>query len=926
MLQRKLCILGMFSMIACESDKGITQFNVSPEASITSHSDGAIIYEGQGTEFHAQLNDDNHNSEDLLAAWYAGTTLICDWIPPSETGRSSCSTTLSSGQDVISVAVRDPDDAGGRDEIIIDLFPNSPPTSEITSPIAELYYFSDELILFSAIIDDVEDDPEDLTNLWSSNLDGSLPIDAIADSTGIIENYAYLTEGEHAIQLQVEDTAGKVVNKSVVIEVLPPNSLPDCTITNPQSGEKRLEGTTITFEGEFSDDIPSDQLMVEWQSDRDGLLLLGFGNTDGTTGFTTNALSRNTHTISLIITDEYGASCTDSLSYVVEGPPLITINNPLDQITYIQGDLIDFEATVSDQEDPPNQLALYWSSSIDGMLSEASSDSSGLISFSRNDLSNGTHVITFEAMDSYGLTTQTSISITLNAPPTINNLNLSPSMVYTNDTLISSLSSTDLDGDILTYQWDWYVDSGNGNQLTLSYSTTSSNSSLDGLIYFERDDIVTVDVFASDGLSLSSITSTSIVISNSIPTDPSVYLFSYNPTEGDDIDCTASGSTDDDSSDSISYNYSWTLDGNIWTGATTNNGTTIPGSETSAQQSWICWVHTSDGSDSSNSIPSGAAVVESIAVPQIHVTPQSIDFTTIATGCSIGSEDFTISNLGTAPLEIQNITLLNLSSDVTLPNISLPVTLAPSGVLTYTISYTPTVDEILNGELTVTSTDPNTPTVIRTIDGQGCGDMDLDGICDNADGDKDGDGILNGDDDYPSQLILEQIDMDFEGFPSGLRILEQYASSGVHFIGTGSPGNSFDTNITAYASDITTANMVSGSMVLNPFVNDGFDSNTSGDPGLAFMLDNSADVFTIRFYNAGLGFGFDIDTAYIYVYDANGTLVGSGSDNASTNIGQEYVDITVEASGGLYIDVFTDDFDAVDDIQILRLEDPVCAN
>ena len=57
---------------------------------------------------------------------------------------------------------------------------------------------------------DAEDDADLLVAYWESDIDGVLSdVDSIPDSAGTVLGYGYLTEGEHAIELHVEDTTGK---------------------------------------------------------------------------------------------------------------------------------------------------------------------------------------------------------------------------------------------------------------------------------------------------------------------------------------------------------------------------------------------------------------------------------------------------------------------------------------------------------------------------------------------------------------------------------------------------------------------------------------------------------------------------------------------------------------------------------------------
>ena len=86
-----------------------------------------------------------------------GTTLVCDWAPPTPAGESGCETALGLNDENIIVEVRDPQGAGGRDEIALTVTPTESPVVSIVSPELGGSYYSDQPIGFKANISDAED-------------------------------------------------------------------------------------------------------------------------------------------------------------------------------------------------------------------------------------------------------------------------------------------------------------------------------------------------------------------------------------------------------------------------------------------------------------------------------------------------------------------------------------------------------------------------------------------------------------------------------------------------------------------------------------------------------------------------------------------------------------------------------------------------
>ena len=206
------------------------------------------------SNFTHKLSDLNHENEELQVAWYANDELICDWGTPDPSGVARCNVVMQTSMEKISVQVVDEAQGAGRDEIEVIVNPTQPPQATIFSPQVNQTYYSDQLIAFSAHISDAEDDAADLSVQWSSALDGDLSLDTNPDTSGQIEDFAYLTQGEHAIKLTLTDTTGKVTTESVVISVRGDNILPSCQISEPTDGSSSVVGETIVFRALATDE------------------------------------------------------------------------------------------------------------------------------------------------------------------------------------------------------------------------------------------------------------------------------------------------------------------------------------------------------------------------------------------------------------------------------------------------------------------------------------------------------------------------------------------------------------------------------------------------------------------------------------------------------------------------------------------------
>ena len=162
--------------------------------------------------------------------------------------------------------------------------------------------------------------------------------------------------------------------------------------------------------------------------------------------------------ITLQVSDEVGALCTDQILLQLGTPPTAIIDTPSNGAIFTAGDRMSFQGAVSDQEEALSDLVTTWSSSIDGELQTGGANSQGISQFASANLSAGIHSLSFSAIDPLGLETNDVISIQINSPPAVDSVILSPNPLYSYDTLTVSTSVSDADGDPITEAYAWYED------------------------------------------------------------------------------------------------------------------------------------------------------------------------------------------------------------------------------------------------------------------------------------------------------------------------------------------------------------------------------------------------------------------------------------------------------------------------------------
>ncbi len=543
----------LFSAIisACDSEDGVKTFNANPEVTITSHENGDEVLEGYPIQFYAQASDPNNEPSDLLTAWFLSGEPICDWTAPSESGTTYCEAQFNLSDDSIRVEVRDPDQAGGMASLELTVIATESPTSEIISPLTTENYSSSQLIAFEAVISDNEDQPEELRASWESNIDGSIEVDTTPDADGMIAGAAQLSEGEHYIELHVQDSSGKSSTSTVTININAPNSAPNCQITSPATASTGSVGDMVIFQATSSDpDSSPSNLSAVWSSDKDGEMGQGTPDSSGSISFAYGDLSPATHTITLSVSDPEGELCTSNIIYTVGSPPVISIDSPTDGSVHNEGETITFTTSVSDNEDQANAVDLSWRFADGSIFSEQGATSSGTAQFTDSSLPSGVYTLTVTGTDSSGLTSDDIVTFTINGLPTQPNIELSPNPPQSADNLVILASgSTDPEGQPVNYSYSWYE---NG-------VITPHNSAVIQSSETEKGEIWSVRVTPNDGIGDGPFAEQTVIIEN---TPPQVTSLNISPSSNvHNTDLVSCNLTWDDPDETPAITYQWTLDG-----------------------------------------------------------------------------------------------------------------------------------------------------------------------------------------------------------------------------------------------------------------------------------------------------------------------------------------------------------------------------
>jgi|GEM_PF-629208 len=388
-------------LFACQ-DQSITATNAAPTATIVSHVDEDAVYAAYEVELRGLASDADDAAADLSVSWVGPDGVLCAG-PPAEDGVSTCVASFGAGTTTISMEVSDPEAAVGTDRVTLDVQATSAPSVTVVSPSPDGAYYSDRLVTLEAVVDDGEDDIEDLT-VWWTDVEGNVYLPSSVESDGTTRGYVTLAEGQHAFDVSARDTTENTTTESVVFEVGPPNTAPECSITEPSDGTAVQVGDLVWLRASVSDvDVGDAYLLGAWSSDRDGLLAEGLPPSGGVVTTSTESLSEATHVLTFTATDDVGDACVAQVTLVVGEPPVIDLVEPDPGFELAEDQLLTMSVTVED-EDLPTALSYAWTSDIDGVLSTTgASDDSGTVTVEVGPLTIGTHNMTVVVTDSAGL-------------------------------------------------------------------------------------------------------------------------------------------------------------------------------------------------------------------------------------------------------------------------------------------------------------------------------------------------------------------------------------------------------------------------------------------------------------------------------------------------------------------------------------------
>jgi hypothetical protein len=212
-------------------------------------------------------------------------------------------------------------------------------------------------------------------------------------------------------------------------------------------------------------------------------------------------------------TDASGASATDTASVTVSNRPPTIASVTIEPDAPRASDEVTCTATGAADPDGEDVTVGYTWDINDAPAGTGTTLSSG---YSKGD----DLTCTVTATDDFGASTTATASVTVdNTRPDVSDIVLTPSELFTNDTLTATPTVSDADGDDLTVTYAFSVDG--------DVVQDSESASLSGATYFDKSDTVSVIVTASDGVGFDTRSSDTLTVLNTAPEAPEVSVLLY---------------------------------------------------------------------------------------------------------------------------------------------------------------------------------------------------------------------------------------------------------------------------------------------------------------------------------------------------------------------------------------------------------------
>ena len=334
-----------------------------------------------------------------------------------------------------------------------------PPAVSITEPSVDSQFYEGQNISFAALIQpgNDNDDPTDISHRWVSGNETMCESDAVGADAFAYCSFVFTDTGEKTVEVTVTDARGDRAKASTTVLIID-NTPPSIEIVEPIDGELFAEDDLIRFDAIVSDmEEDAAELIVSISSSIDGDL--GVTASPASSGDYSAGvyLSAGVHLVTLVVEDSYGQSDQDSVELEVyeHGPPSLDSVTISPSPAYTTDTLAASPQGWEDLDGAPERYGYEWTVNGSVDLGE-STDSYPAGKTTKGDLIQVTLTPTNDYGDGDPVSSPT-IEVANTAPDTPG-IEITPGSPEPEDNLQCGVTSpsTDVDGDSITYTYEWY--------------------------------------------------------------------------------------------------------------------------------------------------------------------------------------------------------------------------------------------------------------------------------------------------------------------------------------------------------------------------------------------------------------------------------------------------------------------------------------
>ena len=470
---------------------------------------------------------------------------------------------------------------------------NISPKLKITSHPDQHIFGDGYTVSFQADISDENHKNADLLVAWFANDQMVCDWNSV-EPNGKSSCTIKMSEDMAWISAEVVDPADAIGQDSISV-VVTPTFAPQATIYQPDMLHRYYKNIPILFQALIEDiEDTQEQLQIRWWSDIDGVLSLDNHFVEEGLLEDLGRLTEGQHQISVEVTDTTGKTTVDSVIIEVGGDntePSCSILTPTEGFVGIWTEEILFTGMASDEDINNARLNVTWLSDLDGVLSTNAPNSEGSLTFLRDQLTVGHHVITLWVEDEVGGLCSATVAISIGTPPNLEFTNPSDGDVFSvGEAIVFRGHVDDQEDSFDEIQVTWTSD-------IWGLLHTSTPDSLGDVSFFV--DILpagfhNITVSATDSDGLTTMQHKNIRV-NTPPNQPLLSLHPLAPITNQNL--VPHITITDDDGDVVSVSYVWKKNGvaTLFSGSGVSVIPALSSQETAAGEFWSLEVTPFDG-------------------------------------------------------------------------------------------------------------------------------------------------------------------------------------------------------------------------------------------------------------------------------------------------------------------------------------------